>query len=380
MIPDAVAIILSALGAVYVTGILYFYRGLHRLHLRPDEQLRSVCVVVPARNEEHRIGPCIRSLIAQEYPKELLSIIIIDDQSSDRTSDVVRSLAPGSPFPITLLRSDVHSPISSPKLRAMSVGIRHSSSELIATTDADCTVHPRWVRSLNSCFDERTGVVTGMTVFDRPEDQNRFFFGIQHLDFLSYTAVAAAAIGNGSALVSLGSNMAFRTTAFHESGGLEPLAHINTGDDSLLSQRIAATGRWTMQFAGMPEAIVHTAPALTVKEAMHQRMRWVGQTAYYPPVMMVFMICTFVMYLLLLVLLPASVLSGELLPLAVFGAKTGADYLVMRKFSHLMGIRYILRYFIPTALLHIPLILLSTIGGYFFSFEWKERSLARENR
>lgn len=372
--------LLPLLGAVYVIGILYFYRGLFRLRLRQDAQLRSVCVVVPARNEEHRIGPCIRSLMAQDYPKELLSIIIIDDQSTDRTSEVVEALAPESPFPITLLRSDVDSPISSPKLRAMSIGISRSASELIATTDADCTVHPRWVRSLNSCFDEWTGVVTGVTVFDKPEHQNRFFFGIQHLDFLSYTAIAAAAIGNGSALVSLGSNMAFRTTAFQESGGLGPLAHINTGDDSLLSQRIVATGRWTMQFASMPEAIVHTAPALTLKEALHQRMRWVGQTAYYPPVMMVFMVCTFIMYLLLLVLLPASIITGGLIPVAVFGAKAGLDYLVMRKFSHIMGIRSIMQYFIPTALLHIPLILLSTFGGYFFSFEWKERSLARENR
>lgn len=380
MIQTLAIYLLAVLGAVYITGILYFYRGLLRLKLRPDHRERTVCVIIPARNEEHRIGACLQSLMMQDYPVHLLSLIVVDDQSTDRTSEVVRSVIEGSPFPITLLHASGDSTITSPKLRAMALGIEHSTADLILTTDADCTVHPRWVRSLNSCFDERTGVVTGLTVFDPPKDQNRFFFGMQHLDFLSYTAIAAAAIGNDTALVSLGSNMGFRTSAFRESGGFGPLAHINTGDDSLLSQRIVANGRWTMQFASMPEAIVHTWPALTLKEALHQRMRWVGQTAYYPSVMMVFMICTFLMYLILLFLLPLSILTGDVLPVIVFGAKAAADFQVMRQFSQMMRIPYIMRYFVPMALMHIPVILFSTIGGYFFSFEWKERSLSRENR
>lgn len=49
-----------------------------------------VSAVVPARNEEEVIAACVESLAVQE---EIAEILVIDDQSSDRTAEIVRSLA-----------------------------------------------------------------------------------------------------------------------------------------------------------------------------------------------------------------------------------------------------------------------------------------------
>lgn len=59
---------------------------------RPDRQadLPLVSVLVPARNEEHRIRPCLRSLSEQDYPN--LEIIVLDDQSGDATVRIAESL------------------------------------------------------------------------------------------------------------------------------------------------------------------------------------------------------------------------------------------------------------------------------------------------
>jgi len=48
-----------------------------------------VSILIPARNEEHRLGPCLDSLLAQSYPN--LEWIVIDDHSTDATADLVRS-------------------------------------------------------------------------------------------------------------------------------------------------------------------------------------------------------------------------------------------------------------------------------------------------
>lgn len=56
----------------------------------PDS-LPLVSVLIPARNEAHNIGACLESLIAQDYPR--LEIIVLDDDSSDVTPDIVRQVS-----------------------------------------------------------------------------------------------------------------------------------------------------------------------------------------------------------------------------------------------------------------------------------------------
>ena len=64
--------------------------------LRPGQgppegnDLPAVSVIVPARNEESRIGDCLRSLLRQDYPK--LEILVVDDCSTDRTAEVVQEI------------------------------------------------------------------------------------------------------------------------------------------------------------------------------------------------------------------------------------------------------------------------------------------------
>jgi hopene-associated glycosyltransferase HpnB len=62
--------------------------------LQEDKTLSTdakVAVVVPARDEAENIGSSIRSLLAQEYPGEL-SVILVDDNSTDGTAEIAASL------------------------------------------------------------------------------------------------------------------------------------------------------------------------------------------------------------------------------------------------------------------------------------------------
>lgn len=70
-------------------------RTAHQELLSDEEvnELPSLCFLVPARDEEENIERCIRSLLIQDYPSERLSVIIVDDGSTDRTAAIVGAIA-----------------------------------------------------------------------------------------------------------------------------------------------------------------------------------------------------------------------------------------------------------------------------------------------
>jgi chlorobactene glucosyltransferase len=54
-----------------------------------DAPLISVCV--PARNEERNIRTCVEAILAQDYPN--FEVIVLEDRSTDRTSEILRDLS-----------------------------------------------------------------------------------------------------------------------------------------------------------------------------------------------------------------------------------------------------------------------------------------------
>jgi len=73
-------------------GLTYAFYELLR-PVKPSDssvvELPFISVLVPARNEEGKIGRCLASLLAQDYPN--FEIIVIDDRSTDNTAAVIQS-------------------------------------------------------------------------------------------------------------------------------------------------------------------------------------------------------------------------------------------------------------------------------------------------
>ena len=55
---------------------------------REFKKLPFVSMLIPARNEENNIRSCIDSIINSGYDKTKLRVIVIDDESRDRTGDI----------------------------------------------------------------------------------------------------------------------------------------------------------------------------------------------------------------------------------------------------------------------------------------------------
>ena len=57
----------------------------------PDN--KSISVIIPAYNIEDLLEKCVASVASQDYPKELLQIIVVDDGSTDGTPHIADELA-----------------------------------------------------------------------------------------------------------------------------------------------------------------------------------------------------------------------------------------------------------------------------------------------
>jgi chlorobactene glucosyltransferase len=112
----------------------------------PPGAVPSVCVIVPARNEEHNIRRCLTSLVSQRYPKGRLSIVAIDDASADHTSAIIEEIAAAS---------NVVRPMRAPPLPAGWTGKSHAcfaataahGAEWLCFVDADIDASPVLIES-----------------------------------------------------------------------------------------------------------------------------------------------------------------------------------------------------------------------------------------
>jgi glycosyltransferase involved in cell wall biosynthesis len=117
---------------------------------------RAVSVVVPAYNEEHGIRPVLTSLLQtlsalQEVTYE---IIVVDDGSTDGTSEAVRDL-PG----VSVVRHDSNRGYGA----ALKTGMRHARYEWICITDADGTYPNERIGDLLAATDSAHMVVGART-------------------------------------------------------------------------------------------------------------------------------------------------------------------------------------------------------------------------
>ncbi|MGA7161186.1 MAG: glycosyltransferase [Bacteroidota bacterium] len=372
-------IAIVVLGLVYVGQILIFIRGLSHLRRGTGDRLYSVAVVVAARNEERHIEECVRSLLDQDYPSVKYTITVVDDQSIDRTADIVRNLAMENPG-VQLLRIHGHPSGISPIINAINEAIKNTSGEIILRTDADCVVGHQWISSMVHHFDDNVGVISGLTLIRNSQNISPLLYGFQFIDLFSQTACGAGAIGMNAPNNCNGSNMGFRRAAFESVGGFKSMAAINSGSDSLLAQRIASTPQWKMHFAYEPETHVATLPVGSWGQLLQQRMRWAGHTPHYRVPTLIFLVSSFLFYLLLFLFTPISLFYFPivLVLLATLLVKFIVDYWIIVKFSKLTKIGGLMKYFIVSELVHFPVILTAVFGSFFGSFEWKGRLMKRE--
>ncbi|OLF18175.1 glycosyltransferase [Actinophytocola xanthii] len=109
----------------------------------PPECRERVSVLLPARDEAHRIAPTVRSLLDQQRVPDL-EVVVLDDGSTDGTADVVRAVAGGDPR-LRVVTGAPPPPGLPGKPHACARLAREARGEVLVFVDADVVLAPHAV-------------------------------------------------------------------------------------------------------------------------------------------------------------------------------------------------------------------------------------------
>lgn len=208
-------------------------------------RLPRVSVLVPARNEEHNIEACLRSLLAQNYPN--IEVIALNDSSEDCTRAILMRLAredkrlrwlDGSPPPPGWLG----------KHWACHQLAQAASGELLLFTDADTRHSPDALRAaVSAMIAEEADMVTAFPREEAVTLGEKLIIPVIGWGILSFLPLALAQRLRLPGLsVSIGQFMLFRRPAFDAVGGYASVRD-HVVDDVMLGRRMIAHGfRWRL--------------------------------------------------------------------------------------------------------------------------------------
>jgi glycosyltransferase involved in cell wall biosynthesis len=124
----------------------------------PDSLLPTVSVSLPVHNEAASIAETLDRVLASDYPREKLQVVVVSDASMDGTDDIVRSYADRG---VELLRL----PTRSGKTAAENAGRQRLRGAIVINTDASVRIHPGAIRHLvNALADPTVGVASSRDV------------------------------------------------------------------------------------------------------------------------------------------------------------------------------------------------------------------------
>lgn len=364
----------AILGLLYGLAVGYLRLGWDRLPsigVPPLSPVTRVSVLIAARNEAHQIAGTICDILGQDYPAELLELIVVDDHSTDDTAAVVSGFAEQG---VKLIRLMEAKPLNSYKKKAIATAIAVATGDLIVATDADCRMGPLWVRTMVGVY-EGSGkqLISGPVIYHAEKNH---FERLQTLEFLYLIGLGASAIGNNRPATCNGANLAYSKTVFNEVGGFSGIDHLASGDDELLLHKVAERYPGGISFCKSEEAVVVTTAKPTLQEFIQQRKRWASKSTKYKNkavILLGLMIWSFNVCLLVSGVLCIFYPMLLTMTAGIWLFKLGVEFLFLWPVCRFARRQKLLRYLPLLTVVHVVYMVYIGIAGNAGKYEWKGR-------
>jgi cellulose synthase/poly-beta-1,6-N-acetylglucosamine synthase-like glycosyltransferase len=332
----------------------------------------SVTVVIAARNEEDHIIRCLQSVLLQKHGFENLEIIVVDDQSSDKTAEIVGSFQERG---VRLIQIGSGEKVVGKKA-AIARGISAASHDIIVTTDADCIFPTTWLNTIVSFKEKTDAVFVAAPVMFRKE--LNLLEKFQSLDFLSLQGITASAVHSNQFNMCNGANLLYTKEAFNKVNGFEGIDHIASGDDMLLMEKIGKAYPGSVQYCYSREAIVTTEPANSLKSFFQQRTRWASKAGSYSNVWIkLILLNVFLVNVGLVAVFVAGFFDPYYFKACGFFLllKIIVELPFMIRIAWFFNKTKLIRWFIPSQPFHVLYTLIAASFGMVTTYTWKGRKL-----
>jgi dolichol-phosphate mannosyltransferase len=220
---------------------------------------RTISVVVPARDEAARVGPCLAGLLGDP---DVLEVVVVDDCSSDGTAAVARSrgarVVEGAPVPAGWVG----------KPWALQQGLEAARGDVVVSVDADTRPRPGLVRALAAALRDADLVTAGARfVCDTPGERLLHPAMLATLVYRFGPSDAEGRSPPAARVVSNGQCTAVERERLLAAGGYGRAAGHMT-DDAALARALARDG-WRVAFhdgAELIEVDMHDSMAAVWRE------------------------------------------------------------------------------------------------------------------
>lgn len=127
-----------------------------------NDQLPSISVIVPVRNEETKIARCLESLAKQDYPN--FEIVVIDDNSTDASGRIIAEIA-ARHANFKVIQGRESRPGWLGKCNALDHGTPQAKGEWLVFSDADTYHHPNSLRdAVGAAINYKVDMISFMPV------------------------------------------------------------------------------------------------------------------------------------------------------------------------------------------------------------------------
>lgn len=264
--------VIEALMYIFLFTTLYFEvflllaflergKGTNKTEDAPElTRYPHVSIIVPAFNEEQAVLDTINSLLNLNYPKHKLSIIAVNDGSTDNTWQKLQVFK-NHPM-VKIMQKE-----NGGKHTALNLGIKECKSELIGCLDSDSTVHPDALRYIVREFllDEKVDAVTPAMRIQSPRT---ILERVQAAEYTLGIFMRRTFSFINTQIVTPGPFSLFRRATFEKLG---PYKKAYNTEDLEYALRIQASQGY---IGNAPHALVYTPGKRTLSSLLNQRVRW----------------------------------------------------------------------------------------------------------
>ena len=257
-----------------ISGYIYYLKSLKF----KDEKLKEypfVSILVPAHNEGKVIGKTVESLLLLDYPIDKMELIVINDNSSDNSKEVLESIKNRyRNYNFTIINTD-NITGGKGKSNALNIGYGKSKGEYIAIYDADNTPEKTALRYLIQTIvkDEKLGAVIGK--FRTRNKHKNLLTKFINIETLSFQWIAQAGRKQLLGLCTIpGTNFVIRKSTMESLGGWDTKA---IAEDTEIIFRIYKMGQ---RITYIPQAVTWEQEPETLNVWIKQRTRWVKGNIY----------------------------------------------------------------------------------------------------
>lgn len=255
----------------FLFATLYFEIFVLLVFLSPSAKARrdrplstrtpTVAMIVPCWNEEKTIKDNVESLLELEYPKDKLSIVVVNDGSTDSSGKILDEAFVGHAR-VTVIHQE-----NGGKHSALNTGIAHAeSAELVGCLDADSFVERNALREIISSFDDPNvaAATVAMSVY-QPKNPIEIMQNAEYVLGIALRHILSAVNG---IYVTPGPFSLYRRDIVLKVGGFK-FGHQT--EDMEMALRLQREGYW---IENAPKARVYTKVPSTVGGLIKQRTRW----------------------------------------------------------------------------------------------------------